>query len=104
MGYCYWPVIEYIKCHTDDVNSVAFSNDNLKIISGSDDCSIKIWDTVTLSAKQQVMLENRDSLSITGQLLNTLTGHTGTIRSVAFSNNIYSELDKKLTDCINNYA
>jgi WD40 repeat protein len=61
--------------HTNWVRSVAFSPDNLKIVSGSDDASIKIWDAYT------------------GQLLDTLIdpslgspkSHTRWIRNVAFS-------------------
>jgi len=53
--------------HTNTICGVAFSPDNLKIVSGSRDNSIKIWDAHT------------------GQLLNTLNSHTNDVNSVAFS-------------------
>ena len=79
----------------NDYDLTNFSNDFIKklvtiknyyIVSGSSDNSIKVWD------------------AITGQLLNTLIEHTSNVISVAFSNNIYDEFDKKLTNYINNYA
>ena len=33
--------------HTDEVNSVAFSPKGNRVVSGSDDNSVKIWDTET---------------------------------------------------------
>ena len=32
------------NAHSDDINSVAFSPDGTKIVSGSDDWTIKVWD------------------------------------------------------------
>ena len=49
------------------VCSVCFSTDNKRIVSGSNDASIKIWDAVT------------------GALIKTLNGHTGSVDSVCFS-------------------
>lgn len=34
-----------LKGHTDNIKSLTFSHDGIKLISGSSDCSIKIWDT-----------------------------------------------------------
>jgi WD40 repeat protein len=54
--------------HTAGVSSVAFSPDGQRIVSGSDDKSVRVWDAAT------------------GQPLgDPLTGHTGTVSSVAFS-------------------
>ena len=53
--------------HFDYVNSVSYSPDGKKIISGSDDNTIKIWDANTR------------------QCLNTLEGHTFSVYSVAYS-------------------
>jgi WD40 repeat protein len=56
-----------LEGHTDDVNSVAFSSDGLHIVSGSDDCTVRIWDAVL------------------GTIQHTLEGHTSNVSSVAFS-------------------
>jgi len=64
--------------HTNIICSVAFSPDGLKIVSGSRDNSIKIWDAQS------------------GHLLNTLTGHTDWVRSVAFSCSATYPIDTKL--------
>ena len=60
-------LMQTLNGHTSGVNSVAFSSDDLKIVSGSSDKSIKIWNAET------------------GQLLQTLNGHTGSVNSVVFS-------------------
>ena len=53
--------------HADVVNSVAFSPDGTRVLSGSDDKTLKLWDAAT------------------GQLLRTFEGHTDEVTSVAFS-------------------
>ena len=53
--------------HSEDVNSVAYSTDGTKIISGSSDHTIKIWDANT------------------GECLKTLEGHSSYVNSVAYS-------------------
>ena len=53
--------------HTDSVTSVAFSTDGMRIVSGSEDKSMRIWD-----------------MSM-GKELNVLDGHTSLVNSVAFS-------------------
>ena len=64
----YDKLINTLTGHTDCVNSAAISPDNKKIVSGSNDNRIKIWD-----------LES-------GELINTLKGqHTVYIYSVAIS-------------------
>ena len=35
---------EKTNAHSGDINSVAFSPDGTKIVSGSDDQTIKVWD------------------------------------------------------------
>ena len=35
---------EKTNAHNGDINSVAFSPDGTKIVSGSDDKTIKVWD------------------------------------------------------------
>jgi WD40 repeat protein len=53
--------------HSRSVNSVAYSSDGLRIVSGSDDKTVRIWD------------------AISGTVQHTLEGHTKWVNSVAFS-------------------
>ncbi|MBO5838211.1 MAG: hypothetical protein J6R06_00850, partial [Bacteroidales bacterium] len=59
--------LKTLEGHSDWVRSVAYSPDGTKIISGSYDKTIKIWD------------------AITGQCLKTLEGHSEWVSSVAYS-------------------
>ena len=59
--------LKTLKGHKYSVNSVAYSPDGTKIISGSRDQTIKIWDANT------------------GECLKTLEGHSQRVNSVAFS-------------------
>jgi WD40 repeat protein len=56
-----------LKGHTGGIRSVAFSPDGKRIITGSDDSTVRVWDAAT------------------GRELLSLKGHIGTITSVAFS-------------------
>jgi WD40 repeat protein len=56
-----------LEGHTSGVNSVAFSNNSSRIVSGSYDKTVRIWD------------------SVSGAVLHTLEGHTSAVTSVAFS-------------------
>ena len=58
-------LIMTLEGHTSPVRSIAITSDNIKIVSGSDDKTIKVWD-----------LNN-------GKLLNTLEGHSSEVHSVA---------------------
>ena len=95
-----------------------------KIVSGSSDNRVKIWNAETgqllqtlightrwvneviFSADNLKIVSGSDDNSIkiwnaeTGQLLRTLNGHTNSINSVAISNNFSTDLDKKLTEYI----
>ena len=53
--------------HTDSVTSVAWSWNDSKIVSGSMDNTVNIWNAVT------------------GQIIKTLLGHTDSVNSVAWS-------------------
>ena len=35
---------EKANAHSDEINSVAYSPDGKTIVSGSDDCTLKVWD------------------------------------------------------------
>ena len=97
---------------TDDrISSVAFSKDGAKIVSGSLEKSVQVWDASTGATLQQLnghtdrvnsvafshdgihIVSGSDDKSVrvwdasTGAALQQLNGHTGLVRSVAFSNN-----------------
>jgi WD40 repeat protein len=59
--------LNVLNGHTDSVKSVAFSRDSMRIVSGSDDMAVTVWDVLT------------------GTELNLLKGHTRWVCSVAFS-------------------
>ena len=46
---------EKTDAHSDAITSVAFSPDGTKIVSGSDDKTIKVWDMVNWSRKDHLM-------------------------------------------------
>jgi WD40 repeat protein len=56
-----------LEGHSDSVKSMAFSPDGKQVVSGSDDKTVRLWDTVT------------------GVALKTLEGHSHYVNSVAFS-------------------
>jgi WD40 repeat protein len=43
------------NAHSRDINSVAFSPGGTKIVSGSDDNTVKVWDMVNWSRKDHLM-------------------------------------------------
>ena len=49
---------EKVNAHSDYIRSVAFSPDGTKIVSGSDDGTIKVWDRVNWSRKDQLMFND----------------------------------------------
>jgi WD40 repeat protein len=59
--------LKVLEGHTDWVTSIAFSPDGRRIVSGSEDKSVRVWD------------------SSTGETLEVLEGHTHAVTSVAFS-------------------
>ena len=49
---------EKTNAHSDYVRSVVFSLDGTKIVSGSDDKTIKVWDMVNWSRKDHLMFNH----------------------------------------------
>jgi WD40 repeat protein len=95
--------------HTDSVNSVAFSSDGSRIVSGSWDKSVRVWDALT-GEEKHVLNGHTDSVTsvafssdgsrivsgswdksvrvwdaLTGEEKHVLNGHTDSVNSVAFS-------------------
>ncbi|KAJ7824855.1 hypothetical protein B0H13DRAFT_1736937 [Mycena leptocephala] len=62
-----WSANEIIMGNTSPVNSVAFSQDGSRVIAGSDDKTVRIWDATS------------------GEMQVELNGHTDWVNSVAFS-------------------
>ncbi|KIK34723.1 hypothetical protein CY34DRAFT_17519 [Suillus luteus UH-Slu-Lm8-n1] len=64
-----WTAVQtVISGHTDEVNSVAFSPDGTRIATGSDDCTVRLWDAATGQPVGEPLL-----------------GHTFSVTSVSFS-------------------
>ncbi|KAN0075156.1 hypothetical protein V8E54_007767 [Elaphomyces granulatus] len=105
-----WSSLEQILTgHSRQVNSVAFSPDGKRVVSGSYDSTVRVWDIATGQADQTLTGHSRAVTSVafspdgkkvasgssdqtvrvwditTGQADQTLTGHSGTVNSVAFS-------------------
>ena len=59
--------LQHLVGHTNYVRSVAFSHDDIYIVLGSNDKSVRVWDAKT------------------GVELHQFTGHTHSINSVSFS-------------------
>ena len=66
--------LQTLEGHSGAVYSVAFSPDGQKIVSGSDDKTVRVWDTAT------------------GSLLQTLKGHPHPVTSIAASLNNHLRL------------
>ena len=49
------------NAHSGDINSVAFSPDGTKIVSGSDDQTIKVWDFGALEPSKRPALAKADA-------------------------------------------
>ncbi|KAH7459139.1 Vegetative incompatibility protein [Fusarium oxysporum f. sp. matthiolae] len=60
--------LQTLEGHDHGVNSVVFSNDGLRLASGSNDRTIKIWDATS------------------GECIQTLKGHDGSVKLVTFLN------------------
>ena len=58
-------IIITLTGHSGSVTSVSFSPDGSRIVSGSKDSTVRVWDAVT------------------GEVINTLTGHSGYVLSVS---------------------
>ena len=103
------PTILVLEGHTRRINSVAFSPNGRTLASGSNDDTIRLWDTITGNYKQTLVEHTQDINDVvfspngriiaggsdddnvylwnatTGSLLQTFEGHTSKVNSVAFS-------------------
>jgi WD40 repeat protein len=107
--------IPHIKCqntlagHTGSVNSIAVSQDGRYVLSGSMDCTIKVWDLHTSQCLHTLVRHQNEVSSVavspdglyivsgssdntikvwkldTGQFIRSLNGHTDRVTSVAVS-------------------
>lgn len=110
-GYSYWHFgrISTLSAHTGEVNTIAFSPDGQKFVSGSDDKTIKIWNSsdfqelrtlrghtdwvysLAISPDGQKIVSGSKDNTVkvwnfnTGEQLRTLKGHTSYVNSVAIS-------------------
>ena len=95
--------------NTDSVNSVVFTEDGKKVVSGSDDTTLKVWSlegwmlertltghrgrvnsvTLTGDSKRIVSGSNDETLKVwnfeTGELERTLEGHSNRVMSVVLT-------------------
>jgi len=69
-------IISNLNKHVKSVNTICVTSDNTKIISGSDDNTIKIWNLNTGNYFQAL---------ITYNYLQTLKGHTNTVKSLCIT-------------------
>jgi WD40 repeat protein len=73
--------------HSADVTSVAFSADGTRVLTGSRDFTVKLWDTHGLMDTLAGPQEDRSGDADRFQVLLTLEEHTRQVTSVAFSPN-----------------
>ena len=102
-------VLQTLEGHTSLVRSVAFSHDSKLLVSGSDDYTVRIWDTTTgvcqqtleghdrlvnsvaFSHDRKLLASGSDDYTVriwdtaTGVCQQTLKGHDDSVRSIAFS-------------------
>ena len=109
VDYTKFKCLQTLEGHSDNVYSVAYSPDGTKIISGSGDNTVKIWNantgqclqtleghsdwvvSVAYSPDRTKIISGSDDRTIkiwdaiTGQCLQTLEGHSSNVISVAYS-------------------
>ena len=101
-------LVNTLEGHTSSVSSVAITPDGTKIVSGSYDNTIKVWDiasgrllntleghtssvsSVTITPRYKIVSASYDNTIkvwdiVSGRLVNTLEGHTSSVSSVAIT-------------------
>jgi WD40 repeat protein len=112
-----------VQAHEDEVNGIAISLDNKRMLTGSNDSTIKLWDfeslelqktfsdhtravrSVTFSDKGDQILSGSDDQTVKlwdlqGNILLTIEAHANEVRSVEFS----QDMKKILTSSADNTA
>jgi WD40 repeat protein len=116
-------LIMTLEGHSDGVISATITSDNSKIVSGSDDDTVKIWNlntgkllnpleghssavtSVAITSDNTKIVSGSDDDTVkiwnlnTGKLLNTLKGHTFTIQSIAITTDNTKILAASIVGC-----